>query len=337
MKTILAGGGHGHVYVMAQMRKYEYPGEVILISDKRYQYYSGMLSDHISGFYTHEEVSFDLQKLAEKTGITYINETIEEIDNERKVVITDKGEYEYDLLSMDLGSKNYAVDTYSVKPLDQLLEIKKRIEEKEVHALTIIGAGASGVELAFAYDQFAKKIGHPLEITICTDGEIVKDFPHKAKQKIKKELRERGIQLLQKEEETKEGELILQATGPEPNRIRYKGFTIAEDGYLLVDECLRASKDGAFAMGDMIHFEPKNLPKVGVYAIRQSPVLCSNVFAEAKGGTLKEFKPQKKFLGIISFADGTGVAKWGNRTLSGKLLFKLKEKIDRKFMEDNKK
>ncbi len=89
-------------------------------------------------------------------------------------------------------------------------------------------------------------------------------------------------------------------------------------------------------MGDMIHFEPRDLPKVGVYAIRQSPILCHNLYVAAKGGKLKEFKPQKNYLGIISLGNRKAVAKWRGFTLHGKRVFKWKSFIDKKFMKENK-
>lgn len=349
MKTILAGGGHGHVYVMAQMRRQKYPGQIMLISDHNHQYYSGMLSDYIAGNYTYDDVSFNLEDLAKKTGIHFVNEKIIQIDGERKIVITENGKYSYDILSMDLGSKTYPIcNSLTVKPLTQLLEIKQRIEDKEISSLAILGGGASGVELAFAYDILGKKLDYPLKITILENNKIIPDFPQKARNLIIKEITNRGMILLEDKIDFKEGDiylstgerikadLILQATGPKPNNIQFTGFTIHNDGYILADKHLRTSQDNTFAMGDMIHFEPKNLPKVGVYAIRQSPILCHNLYVAAKGGKLKEFKPQKNYLGIISLGNRKAVAKWRGFTLQGKRVFKWKSFIDKKFMSENK-
>lgn len=349
MKLVLAGGGHGHVFIMRQIATYGFSAEVTLISDKPVQYYSGMLCDYITGIYTHEEVSFDLESLSRAAGVTFVHDKIVEIDANQRVVIGKHGTYPYDLLSMDLGSKvpsRFGGPT--VKPLPQVLHIKEDIEQGKLSKLTIIGGGASGAELALAYRQLALKHGLPLALRLFVGDEFLRDFPRRAQKLILQELKKQSVAvihdyLMQREDGkligahgTYEDEgVLLEATGPAPNPITYTGFELGPQGYLLVDQHLQAGKN-AFAMGDMIDFGPKPLPKVGVYAIRQSPILWHNLQATALDMPLKTFTPQESFLGIISLGDRRAVAKYGPLTFSGKAVFRLKSRIDTAFMNENK-
>lgn len=50
--------------------------ELVLISDKKHQYYSGMISDYIAGDYTFEDVTFDFDDLCKKAKILFFREKI---------------------------------------------------------------------------------------------------------------------------------------------------------------------------------------------------------------------------------------------------------------------
>lgn len=105
-----------------------------------------------------------------------------------------------------------------------------------------------------------------------------------------------------------------------------------------MDQYLRAKKySDVLAMGDMIEFTSYPLPKVGVYAIRQSPILWEDIKAIILDQSFRPFVPQKNFLASICFGDRTAVAKYRGKTFCGKVLFLLKSLIDRRFMEKNKK
>jgi NADH dehydrogenase FAD-containing subunit len=89
-----------------------------------------------------------------------------------------------------------------------------------------------------------------------------------------------------------------------------------------------------FGGGDCISFEPRPLPKIGVYAVRQNPILLQNLMSALNGGALQEFVPQETFLLALNMGDGTAVVRWHSLVWGGTLGFTLKNYIDRKFMEN---
>ena len=70
------------------------------------------------------------------------------------------------------------------------------------------------------------------------------------------------------------------------------GLPVGPDKGLLVNRYLQSVKHpDIFGGGDCICFEDKPLDKVGVYAVRQNPVLLNNLFAQLEGRPLQVFDP----------------------------------------------
>ncbi|WP_295884933.1 hypothetical protein [uncultured Anaerococcus sp.] len=80
-RIILAGGGHGHINVLKNLiRNPLLDCEILLITDFKKQYYSGMLAGFIEGIYTEQDISFDVAKLSKMANVRYIEEKIIAID-----------------------------------------------------------------------------------------------------------------------------------------------------------------------------------------------------------------------------------------------------------------
>jgi len=87
-----------------------------------------------------------------------------------------------------------------------------------------------------------------------------------------------------------------------------------------------------FGGGDCIYFEEQPLDRVGVYAVRQNPVLLNNLMAALDGQDLKPFEPGGDYLLIFNLGDGTGIFRKKWLLFGGRPAFILKDVIDRKFM-----
>jgi NADH dehydrogenase FAD-containing subunit len=85
--------------------------------------------------------------------------------------------------------------------------------------------------------------------------------------------------------------------------------------------------------GDCISLQGHNLAKVGVYAVRENPILYHNLRVALEGGTMKSFIPQKAFLLIFNMGDGKGIYWKKNWVWDGRSAFLLKDYIDRSFMK----
>ncbi len=67
--------------------------------------------------------------------------------------------------------------------------------------------------------------------------------------------------------------------------------------------------------------------------MRQGAVLTENLRRSCSGRTLKPYRPQRNFLGLISTGDRYAIASRGNWSIEGKSLWTLKDWIDRRFMQ----
>jgi NADH dehydrogenase FAD-containing subunit len=90
-----------------------------------------------------------------------------------------------------------------------------------------------------------------------------------------------------------------------------------------------------FGGGDCISFQPRPLDRVGVFAVRENPILLENLHAALSNGKVpfRAFKPQKVYLLILNMGNDTGIFNRKSLTFGGKFPFKLKDRIDRKFMK----
>lgn len=150
--------------------------------------------------------------------------------------------------------------------------------------------------------------------------------------------------------ESLEADLVVWATGAAPHAFplggmgRQSGSESAagpssalmrdDRGFLAIRETLQAvGHDAVFAVGDCARLvDHPWVPRAGVYAVRQGPVLERNLRAWLAGRPLERHVPQRDFLALLNLGQGRALAsKWG-RAAAGAPLLWLKDRIDRRFM-----
>ena len=127
--------------------------------------------------------------------------------------------------------------------------------------------------------------------------------------------------------------LVIGAAGATPHGwINDTGLTL-DDGFIVVDQTLTSSQAGVFAVGDCAHmaFDPR--PKAGVYAVRQAPVLLENIRRSLAGNALQPYAPQSDYLKLVSLGGKRALGEKLGFVFSGVLVWKLKNWIDRQFMD----
>lgn len=82
-----------------------------------------------------------------------------------------------------------------------------------------------------------------------------------------------------------------------------------------------------------IKMKIKIFTSAGVFAVRAGPIVKQNLIAHLLNQPLTSHEPQSEFLGLISTGDKYAVASRGDHALEGEFLWKLKDDIDRTWMD----
>ena len=115
--------------------------------------------------------------------------------------------------------------------------------------------------------------------------------------------------------------------------LRDTGLSLDERGFVKVDDCLRSLDDPAiFAAGDVACMVNHPREKAGVFAVRQGKPLARNLRRSVRGELLVPYRPQKRWLALISTGDRHAVASRGAIGFAGDWVWRWKDWIDRRFM-----
>jgi NADH dehydrogenase FAD-containing subunit len=359
---VFVGGGHAHLTSLKNLSTFKKPGhQVTLISPSPYHYYSGMGPGMLSGIYQPWEVRFHVKKLVEDQGGLFLKDKVVGIDPGQHLLFLHSGEkVRYDVVSFNTGSE-VPLDSlvtapngkiFTVKPVINLLkarlEILHALSENKAFNFIVIGGGPAGVEISANLWRLLNENRGKGQITVIGGKRLLGGAPDKVRDLAFESLTRRGLQVVEgcHVKMIENGIVMLTdgrglpfdmafvAVGIRPNSLfRDSGLPVGGDGGLLVNPCLQSvvSPD-IFGGGDCINLEGSPLAKVGVYAVRENPILYHNLLTALEGGKMLSFEPQKDFLLIFNMGDGRGIF-WKKRWVwHGRLAFRLKDYIDRRFM-----
>jgi len=361
-QLVLIGGGHAHMVTLANLHTFVESGyHVTVVGPSEYHYYSGMGPGMLGKTYSPDEIRFATKHVVEKQGGVFVLDKAVRILPGEKQIVLDSGEsIPYDVVSFNAGSyvprlnlSEETADIYSVKPIEKLMEAQTRIleltREKPI-TIGILGGGPSSAEIAGNIWQLTREHGrHQPAVKIFAGKAFMSRFPNKVRVKVEKSLTGRGIEILTNgyvqtistgqitvaSGQAYDLDLIFLAMGVKATPIfKNSGIPTGPDGGLLVNQYLQSvAYPEMFGGGDCIYIKNQPLDKVGVYAVRQNPVLYQNLMAQLAGNQLQPFHPGGDYLLIFNLGGGKGVLQKKWLLFGGKLAFIIKDYIDRKFMK----
>lgn len=357
---MLIGGGHAHLTALLRLDAVAGAGHrATLVSASRYHYYSGMGPGMLSGRYRPEETRFNVGKMAEDRGAAFVQGRVMRIDPRRRVLYLEGGgEIGYDVASFNTGSDIPAGDVritggtvFTVKPIANLLRARREIIDWPAErgiAAVVAGGGSAGAEITANLLRLLKDSGRKATVTLVAGSMFLKGLPERVRSLARESLLRRGARILEgaRLSEIAGGEaaladgrrlpadMLFLATGVRPSALfRESGIPTGPDGGMLVNDYLQSvAHPEIFGGGDCISLRGNPLAKVGVYAVRENPVLHGNLMAALEGRSLSRFDPGGSYLLILNMGDGRGIF-WKNRfVIDGRLALLLKDYIDRRFM-----
>ena len=360
---VLVGAGHAHAQILLDWAAHPMLNVTLtVVSPESLVPYSGMVPGWLAGTYQFEEIAIDFLALCAAAGACWVAAELQAIDPDQRRLHLSTGEWlDYDIVSLNVGSTlsppaahESGATVLALRPLSGLRRhyqafVENWSTEKSDQPLTVtaVGGGAAGFESLLAVLRRLRQArpDRPVNGALMSRSTtLLPGFAPMARRAALRALAQAGVDVQLgcswSTATQRPGELVLWATGAqahdwqlEPQR---RGrLSVNSRGFVRVDAHLRAlSHPHIFAVGDCAQWgsEADALPKAGVYAVRMGPVLSGNLRAALVGAPLAVFAPQRRFLSLLSTADGRAIASRGDLGASGAWAWHLKDYIDRSFI-----
>lgn len=342
--------------------------KVTLVSPSRETPYSGLLPGVVGGHSPEQDLYIDLGRLCQFAGADLVLATATAIDpGGSEIELRNRPNLAYDYLSIDVGIEPALTDLIEfdealvpVKPISGFMARFNLVYEqyRGGGAFAVVGAGAAGLELAFALNHRlgikAEKNGLPKPVLyLCqAAAELLPEAPPRLRAKAKNALAAQGIQFQPQFRAVRQGagqlasasgavlevDQVFWATGAAPQAfLQNSDLAGTPSGYIAVNAQLQSvSHPNVFAVGDAADMVEQARPKAGVYAVRQAPVLFKNLVRMHRGQSLIRFKPQQRVLSLIALGEQTALGYKGPFWGWGRSLWRLKRRIDYKFLDSFK-
>lgn len=354
-RLLLMGAGHSHARVLLDFVRRPMSGvDIVLVSPSPLAPYSGMVPGWLAGTYRYEEICIDFAALTRAAGATFVAGEVVQLDAEKRTArLADGTVCAFDICSIDVGStlrppEVPGATVLSMRPLGSLLvrwsEMLARKDSAGADApirITAAGGGAAGVEslLAVRHRLLAAHPGRTVHAELVSQSAtLLPGLSAGAARRAERALRRAGVVVrlgTDFDPQAAAGSLVLWATGAQAHAwLGRSALAVNGEGFIRVDALLRSlSHPQVYAAGDCIAWEGRTLPKAGVFAVHMGPVLSRNLRARlGSGEEAAPYRPRRRFLSLLSTADGRAIGAFGPWSMEGRWLWRLKDWIDRRFV-----
>ena len=362
-RLVLIGSGLAHLHVLHAWRRVALPGVELVVVAPHDHYYSGMVPAFLRGARDAADMRIDVAMLARCAGARHVDAIAERLSSSTRIIDTTDGPLEFDLCSIDVGGgvagsriPGVTTHTFPLRPMTRALALRDALDARcashQPFHVVVVGAGAGGVEVALAVQQrIAATGGRGMVRLVDAAPMLLAAEPPGLRISLAALLHARGIGLVLGDMVARvtgdavhlasgaslPADLVVWLPGVEPPPLLAASDLRTNDaGYLLVDRTLAMSGSGKgiWGAGDCIALaDGPALPRSGAYAVRQGPVLLANLRAALGRGRVRRYTPRARSLVLLDTADGRAMARWGTLHGGGTLAWRLKRRIDRRYVE----
>jgi NADH:ubiquinone reductase (H+-translocating) len=370
-KIVVVGAGYAGIFLCTNLSsKLKDIAEIILID--RNDYHQLMQEIHLvaSGFRTSEQLKIPISSLIYGKKIKFIQSNVKKILPDKKAIVLDSEEIEYDELIICLGSSTKyfnipGADKYTL-PLRSIYDasiiynhISEIIKEEVKNNIVIVGAGATGISLGSALAEMINlsKNKDNIKVNIIeATSTILYGWDLKIKNKVEDILKKKGIRifhnsLVERVDENilflKDGleiksSLIIWTAG-------VRGFNIdieptiekTNDGRIIVDEyCKTNQYENIYSIGDIAAMKNSKgvlYPPLAQIAVRQARYLADYISEYY----INKVVPKEKFdyeikAQILSVGNNEYVGLLNNYIVSGDIAKMIDEFTKNTYMKSLK-
>lgn len=352
-RIVIVGGGAGGLELATQLGKKlgkQGKADVILVDKNSTHVWKPLLHEVASGALDSRLAELDYRGQAQRTGFQFIVGTLSDIDKEQQQItlaaITDHGDQvlaertlNYDKLVLAVGSvtadfgidgvaehcifldSTQQADHFHHELLNEFLRVNQALEDgaDEDLKVTIVGGGATGVELAAELVHSVSLLNiyglsyltrEHLKIRLVEAGpRLLPALPERLSQRVRQKLESLGVevslgnpaiqaehnQLQLKDGTTVDANLMVWAAGIRaPDFLSQLGLATRKNNQLEVNQRLQSVSDKhIYALGDCAACplgEDSWVPPRAQSAHQMASRLAANIIAESKGKSAKDFR-----------------------------------------------
>jgi len=322
--------------------------------------YSGMLPGTLAGNYSPADMEIDLYQLTKSADVNLIIDEAVSLDAaEKEVRFHERPPMSFDLASIGVGSVPRQMERLKthpgfvpIKPMFtalQRLDAAIHQQTSDPIRIAIIGGGAAGLEVAMCVEHRVRATRGSAHATLVdAHSRILGGFRDRTIRLAERELKTRGIDLrcgsrvtghqdldlIFDDGGTLTADIVIWVTGAcPPEFLQHVNLAKSESGFLKIRHTLQSiDNDSVFVVGDSAELVGESIDRAGVYAVRQGPILWQNLNRSLNGLAMIHYKPQRDFLRLLATGDGRAIAQWKWLSGIGSHWWKLKDRIDSKFM-----
>lgn len=334
--VIIIGGGFGGLEVARALARARV--RITLVDKRNHHLFQPLLYQVATAGLAAPDIAAPIRKiLADQPNVTVLMERAISIQREKKVLVTGDGELDYDYLVVATGVTNdyfghpqWEAHAPGLKSLEEAVDIRRRVllafetAEKEPEAekrapwltFVVIGGGATGVELAGALSEIARRTmasdfrnfrpGDARVVLLEGGPRLLPAFPPELSEQARHDLQELGVEVqlnaraqsidergVKIENEFIEARNVLWAAGVRGVPVAASiGAKMDRAGRVFVRPDLTVEgAPGVFVIGDAAAFPVGDgiLPGVAQVALQQGRQVGRNIMASMAGKPLGSF------------------------------------------------
>lgn len=357
--VVLVGAGHANLLVVRAARRLVRRGIDVTLVDPDAFWYSGMAAAAAGGVVHPGRDRVDPRPLAATRGVRVVTARAVSLDTAtRSLELDDGGVLQASAVVLNVGSEvdprglpTALAGVTPVKPTRGLLALRDELAAgPRGRRVVVIGGGASALEVAANLAAGPVAAVASPRVTVVAAGELVPVVDDDVRAVLRARLRARGVSLVQgRADDVRVGEdspLTVAVDGadtlPADHVVLATGLRAATtierlgvgDAHGMPTTRTLQHPDHPWLLGagDAIRFDGAGLPRLGVFAVRQAPVIVDNLLALHGHGSLRAYDPQSRWVAALDLGDGEALVMRGSRWFAGRGALVVKRLLDEWFL-----
>ncbi len=343
MHIVVIGGGFGGIACLKRMLSLLPYETYTLISENEHFVFTPLFIDALVDSALESKASRKLSEIFTQKNCSLVIDKVTQVDLDQRAITAQSGrKMTYDKLIFSQGSRThfYGIEgaqehCFSYKTANDIPLLRQKIRKNDFSTVAIIGAGATGIELACALRKLLPEkrivLVELLDILLpqVSAGFRKKALAALAGQKIELLLQHKVSKigpntLFFADGNTLQSSCNIWTAGIAPNEIPTTPAAEKKKGAFTVDAFFHLKgRTDAFAIGDCAYLEQSPLPATAQAAEQSGKAVAGIIAAEAQGKAPKPFQfTQKGF--ILSLGD-KAIGNFFGMTLDGKFAKKLRD------------